>query len=68
MVYISLGRGWLETARRPRQTLEAGSVFLLFPDVWHRYRPMTDTGWREHWIGFGGSQVRRWAKAGFFTA
>jgi AraC-like DNA-binding protein len=43
--------------------VEAGSVFLVFPKVWHRYRPDRETGWSEYWVEAGGpmleSAVRR---------
>lgn len=67
VVYISRGGGWLESKPCPRQRLEAGDVFLLFPEVWHRYAPDPETGWDEHWIGFNGDLPRRWIKHGFFS-
>lgn len=66
-IYISHGRGWLETAHTPRQPVEMGTVFLLFPGVWHRYMPDPRTGWREHWVGFDGETARRWMKEKFFS-
>jgi AraC-like DNA-binding protein len=51
IILISEGRGTFECESGPHsQTVEAGSVLLLFPRVWHRYRPCPDTGWVEHWI------------------
>ena len=37
-----------------RNRLEAGSLFLLRPGQWHRYRPAPETGWSEFWIAFNG--------------
>ena len=34
--------------------IREGSVILLKPDVWHRYRPLRNTGWTEHYVGFMG--------------
>ncbi|HWI57081.1 MAG TPA: AraC family transcriptional regulator [Bacillota bacterium] len=67
IVYVSKGRGWFESRETPRQSIESGTVFLLFPQMWHRYRPEPETGWVEHWIGFEGDIPRRWAKHGFFS-
>jgi AraC-like DNA-binding protein len=67
IVYISRGRGWFESRQIRRRLLEAGSVFLLFPGVWHRYMPDPDTGWEEHWVGFEGDMPRRWARHHFFS-
>ena len=51
IVFISEGRGVFESARGPHsQPVEAGTVLLLFPGVWHRYAPVPKTGWVEHWI------------------
>ena len=67
VVYISRGRGWFESGLTPRQEIEAGDVMLLFPGVWHRYRPDLETGWNEHWVGFDGEIPRRWVAGGFFS-
>jgi len=56
MVYLLAGRGSLEVSGQ-RFTVESGSLFLLFPDVPHAYRPDPDTGWTECWVGFKGPQV-----------
>ncbi|TLV03241.1 AraC family transcriptional regulator [Dyadobacter luticola] len=54
LVYISSGSGIFETETIPPTLVEAGTAFLLFPNVWHRYKPTLDTGWEEFWVGFGG--------------
>lgn len=64
-VYISGGRGWFENAQGRRRRIESGTLFLLFPGVWHRYMPDAETGWHEHWVGFDGAMPRQWAKCGF---
>jgi AraC-like DNA-binding protein len=67
IVYLSSGRGWFESKHSPRQRVESGHVFMLFPGVWHRYMPVQKTGWNEHWVGFDGDIPRRLVKNGFFT-
>lgn len=54
LVYISKGRGIFETKTTPPTVIEGGTAFLLFPDVWHRYRPEGEIGWEEFWVGFEG--------------
>jgi AraC-like DNA-binding protein len=51
IIFISAGSGIFESdhTRKP-QAVESGSVLILFPGVWHRYAPDSDTGWTEHWI------------------
>jgi AraC-like DNA-binding protein len=41
---------------------------LLFPGVWHRYSPNSETGWHEHWIGFDGETARRWVQHRFISS
>ncbi|WP_245313541.1 AraC family transcriptional regulator [Rhizobium sp. R635] len=51
IVLISSGRGKLEFGSGRRQlTINAGTIFLLFPGVWHRFAPDVQSGWTEHWI------------------
>jgi AraC-like DNA-binding protein len=51
--YITNGEGILET-EQGKFKITQGSVLLLFPGVWHRYKPDPKTGWTEHYIGFNG--------------
>jgi len=57
VVLISGGSGWLETRTMSQQRVEAGMVFLLLPNSWHRYRPDPETGWTESWIEVTGPVV-----------
>ncbi len=51
--YITNGCGSMET-RDGKYDIEPGSLLLIFPGIWHRYRPKPETGWTEHYIGFRG--------------
>ena len=51
--YITEGSGILEN-EFGKFPVKPGSLIVTFPDVWHRYKPLTKTGWREHYIGFNG--------------
>lgn len=53
IIYITNGSGVMETKEGTFE-IESGSILLLFPGVWHRYRPNLKTGWTEHYIGFNG--------------
>lgn len=68
LIYISRGRGQFESSRSPVQTVEPGTVMILSPGVWHRYRPDEDTGWHEHWVGMDGPMVQTWVREGFVQA
>lgn len=54
IVYITGGRGMFESAVTPPMTVVPGTCFLLFPGIWHRYRPDPAHGWEEYWVGFNG--------------
>jgi AraC-like DNA-binding protein len=51
--YITEGGGIMETISGTYKINE-GSVILLRPNLWHRYRPLKHKGWMEHYIGFKG--------------
>lgn len=55
IIYISKGEGYFEANGMKPQLIESGTIILLYPGVWHRYRPNENTGWEEYWIGFTGN-------------
>jgi AraC-like DNA-binding protein len=54
LVYISKGKGSLEVHEKSYQ-FNQGCAFLTIPGIFHRYRPLFETGWHEYWVGFKGS-------------
>jgi AraC-like DNA-binding protein len=65
IILITAGAGTFESAAiAGRQAVGPGSVLLLFPGVWHRYKPDPETGWVEHWIECRGSVFDAAAAAG----
>ncbi len=38
---------------------EDSALMILFPGIWHRYRPMPERGWTERWLSFSGELVYR---------
>ena len=58
LILLERGGGTVEFRRR-RFTARKGSLIVLPPECWHRYRPDTDTGWTTLWIGFGGDLANR---------
>ena len=63
--YITNGEGILET-KNGKFKVEEGSVIVLYPGVWHRYRPLKK-GWREHYIGFNGEFAENMFRNEFFS-
>lgn len=68
LLYITSGKGTFKSATCPQiRHLQKGSLFLLFPGEWHSYAPYLETGWKEYWIGFTGTQMETWMSNGFFS-
>jgi len=59
IVYVTRGQGEFESDGCSLRRISAGNIFVLFPGVWHRYRPDSDSGWDEYWVAFQGSHVAR---------
>ena len=54
LVLITDGKGHFESRSAGKHELRSGDIFLLFPGEWHRYKPLSETGWTERWVGFSG--------------
>lgn len=55
LVYIDSGSGWYTNDNGDRFRVTPGTVLLLYPNVYHSYKPDSDTGWSEYWVGCDGS-------------
>ena len=53
------GAAEVEFKRGKPSKLESGEVLMIPPDVWHRYRPRQETGWRVAWVKVAGHMVTR---------
>jgi len=60
LILLTGGRGTVEFRGR-RSSVQTGSLIVLAPGCWHRYRPDRRTGWSTLWIGFGGEVADRLA-------
>ena len=58
IILLEKGQGVVEF-RNTRTKVGAGSLIVLSPGCWHRYRPNPKTGWTTFWIGFGGELADR---------
>ncbi len=54
VVYITSGKGTFSSTQEKGAILNEGTIFILFPGVWHTYRPLPETGWEAYWVGFRG--------------
>lgn len=58
LCFIEEGDGNVEFRQR-RFKAQKGSLIVLPPGCWHRYRPNPKTGWTTLWIGFNGDLATR---------
>ena len=64
ILLIAEGQGVFESAQTEEVTVSAGDVILLFPGIWHRYRPKKKLGWKEYWLSWNGERLYRLLKKG----
>ena len=67
ILFITRGEGEFESNAGGVKKVVAGNTIVLFPGVWHRYRPVSDTGWDEYWVSFNGSHVTQLVERGFMS-
>jgi len=58
LVYITEGFGIFEDATGEYPII-SGSLLIIQPGIWHRYKPDGSTGWTENYVGFNGMMARR---------
>jgi AraC-like DNA-binding protein len=66
-LYMLRGHGEFESATAGHLRVAPGTVILLFPGDWHRYRPDKKTGWDEYWVSFGGRHMDQLVRDDFFS-
>ncbi len=64
--YITEGKGILEN-ENGRFQIKPGSVIITLPGIWHRYKPLRTTGWKEQYIGFNGDIAGEFMSHSFFS-
>lgn len=66
--YITQGKGEFESEPTGHRAVEAGNVLLLFPGIWHRYRPAADSSWTYYWVHFNGAFAHQFMEKGLISA
>jgi AraC-like DNA-binding protein len=64
ILYIHKGQGIFESAGMKPKAVTGRTAFILFPGIWHRYRPDPGTGWTESWIEINGTYIDELKQAG----
>ena len=66
LLYIRDGCGTIQFKRGKSIAIGSGTVIILHPGEWHRYRPDPKTGWSEAYIGIGGEHLQHIVSEPFF--
>lgn len=64
--YITEGVGIYEN-KHGKFNVKPGSLMLISPNEWHRYRPSKKTGWIENYVGFKGRLANELLKNKMFS-
>lgn len=64
--YLTEGTGIFENKHGKFQ-VKPGSLLVIFPNEWHRYRPIKKTGWIENYVGFNGRIAQELLKNPVFS-
>jgi len=67
VIYITNGQGIFESESYPQVKVKAGTIIFLFPNEKHRYKPDSDTGWDEYWVGVKGAIIDNLVTAGYLS-
>jgi AraC-like DNA-binding protein len=65
--YVTRGQGEFESKPTGVKAIDAGSALLLFPGIWHRYRPLKEVGWEAYWVVFQGEYADQLRDRRFLT-
>ncbi|MBK0378445.1 AraC family transcriptional regulator [Mucilaginibacter segetis] len=65
IIYITNGKGVFESENFKQTVVNAGTVIVLFPNERHRYKPDSQTGWDEYWVGVRGNVIDNLLDSGY---
>jgi len=60
LIYLTDGHGSFMGHDTGWRRVGAGDVLVLFPGIWHDYRPSPETGWTERWLTMNGDLPNQW--------
>jgi AraC-like DNA-binding protein len=62
LLYLTRGRMIFESLATQEVAIGPGHVVVIFPGIWHRYRPDPATGWEKYWVSANGEDLYRLVK------
>jgi AraC-like DNA-binding protein len=57
LMLVTGGAGEFESEATGHVQFEGEALLVIFPGVWHRFRPSATTGWSERWLSFNGAML-----------
>lgn len=67
LIIITDGKGIFESKQTGPVPIESNTFIILFPDIWHRYKPDEQTGWKERWVSLNGMIVHQLMDQGYLA-
>jgi AraC-like DNA-binding protein len=67
LIYIAKGEGKFESTSCSEAEVKEGTMLILFPNEWHRFKPNEQTGWDEFWVGFKGAVIENLLRQDFLS-
>jgi len=67
VVYIYKGSGLFQSGPTGTIPVSEGTVFFLFPGVWHQYGVESNSSWSEYWMLFEGFIPERYCASGLLN-
>ncbi len=67
ILYITKGEGIFESEITSPKKVYAGDLFILFPNIWHRFKPDISVGWDEYWVEFDGELIKHYQTKEFLN-
>jgi len=67
ILYITQGKGFFESEVTGSLKIDAGDIFILFPNIWHRFKPDETSGWDEYWVEFDGELLQHFLTREFLN-
>lgn len=68
IIYIAQGSGSFESKHCKPTIVQEGTIMILFPGEWHRFKPNKESGWDEYWVGFKGPIISNIVQQHFISA
>jgi AraC-like DNA-binding protein len=66
LILITDGAGEFDSEATGPVPIEGAALLVVFPGVWHRFRPSPAVGWTERWFSFNDELLDRLLSFGLF--